>query len=302
MKTCFTERTRRGCAVHACVARRWWIFWTSVIVWVAASFGLALTAQAVEIDGFTEPYRTVDVAAAETGTIKSIDVREGEQVQEGQVLARLDDDMYQALLAIAQESLNGQSALKSAEAELNMRRSRLEKLETLRTQGHARQEEVDRAQADVEMAEARVLSAKEQTELKRLEYNKVKIQLERRSVRSPLQGVVSLVHKDAGEFVAPNDPHVLELVQLDPLLATFSVPSHLVPRIEKAGKLPVFLEDAGTWVTGEIERIAPVTDAESGTVRIKVRLANAEGKYRSGERCTIELKEPSVPARPRPRP
>ncbi len=267
-----------------------------------AGLGLAGPAFANEVDGFTEPYKTVEVAAVETGTIKSIDVKEGDVVKEGQILAQLDDDVYQALLAIAEEALRGQSALKSAEVELSMRRQRLEKLEALREQGHARQEEVDRARADAEMAEARVLSANEQTELKRLEYSKVKIQLERRSVHSPINGVVSMVHKDVGEFVAPNDPNVLELVQLDPLLATFSVPGHLATRLRKDEELAVFLEEAGAWVHGEVDLVAPLTDAESGTVRVKVRIANPAAKYRSGERCTIQLKDSGAAARPRPRP
>jgi RND family efflux transporter MFP subunit len=271
-----------------------------VFVLCAVGLGIGRPVLANEVDGFTEPYKTVDVAAAETGTVKAIDVKEGDMVKEGQILAQLDDDVYQALLAIAEEAVRGQSTLKSAEAELSMRRQRLEKLEALRTQGHARQEEVERAAADVEMAAARVLSANEQTELKRLEYSKVKIQLARRSIRSPIDGVVSLLLKDRGEFVAPNDPHVVELVQLDPLLATFSVPSYLATRLRKEETLPVFLEDAGGWVNGEIEQIAPLTDAESGTVRVKVRIPNPAGKYRSGERCTIQLKGSGLPARPRP--
>ncbi len=272
----------------------------SVGAFVPCAVGLGRPVLANEVDGFTEPYKTVDVAAAETGTVKSIDVKEGDIVKEGQILAQLDDDVYQALLAIAEESVRGVSTLKSAEAELSMRRQRLEKLEVLRTQGHARQEEVERAETDVEMAAARVLSANEQTELKRLEYSKVKIQLARRRIRSPIDGVVSLLLKDVGEFVAPNDPHVVELVQLDPLLATFSVPSYLATRLQKEEMLPVFLEDAGGWVNGEVELIAPLTDAESGTVRVKVRIPNPDGKYRSGERCTIQLKGSGSPARPRP--
>ena len=268
-----------------------------------AAFVVLATGRPVsagEVDGFTEPYKTVEVAAAETGTIKSIDVQEGDVVKEGQVLARLDDDVYQALLAIAKEAYHNQAALKSAQAELNMRRQRLEKLESLRELGHARQEEVERAETDVEMAEARVLSANETIELKRLEYNKVKVQLVRRSIRSPIDGVVSALHKDEGEFVAPNDPHVVELVQLDPLLATFSVPSYLATRLQKGEKLPVFLEDAGGWINGVIEMVAPITDAESGTVQVKVRIPNPQGAFRSGERCTIQLKSPANTARPRP--
>jgi RND family efflux transporter MFP subunit len=254
-------------------------------------------AHATVIDGFTEPNRTVSVAAVETGTIKSIEVREGQSVKRGEVLAYLDDDVYLAVLAIADEAMGAQGQLKSAEAELDLRRQRLEKLETLRTQGHARQGEVERARADVAIGEARVLSAMELLEVKRLEYEKIKVQLARRVVRSPIDGVVSALKKNVGEFVAPNDPIVVEVVELDPLLATFSVPSYEAIRLKKGQIVPVHLDDVNGWVNGTIELIAPVTDAESGTVRVKVRIANAEREYRSGERCTLQLKGSATQSR-----
>ena len=257
---------------------------------------ISVPAAGSEIDGFTEPYRTVNVAAVETGTIKSIVVREGETVEKGQILAHLDDDVYAALVAIADEAMHAQGQLKSAEAELKMRVQRLEKLEELRAQGHAREEEVERARADVTIGEAHVLTAKEMLEVKRLEYEKVKIQLARRAIRAPLTGVVNVLHKDEGEFVAPNDPYIVELVELDPLLATFSVPSHEAVRLRQGETVRVCLEPNGeeTIVNGVVELVAPVTDAESGTVRVKVRIANSEGAFRSGERCTLQLKQPEA--------
>jgi multidrug efflux pump subunit AcrA (membrane-fusion protein) len=40
---------------------------------------------------------------------------------------------------------------------------------------------------------------------------------------------------------------------------------------------------------GTIEFISPVTDAESGTVRVKVRMDNRSGLFRSGQRCSLQL-------------
>jgi RND family efflux transporter MFP subunit len=261
-----------------------------LIVACIALILLAVVAQASEYDGFTEPNRTVNVAAVETGTIKSIEVREGQRVKKGDVLARLDDDVYLALLAIADEAMNARGQLKSAQAELVLRQQRLRKLETLRSDGHARQEEVERAQTDVAVAEARVLSANELLQVKRLEHEKIQVQLARRVILSPIDGVVNLLRKDVGEFVAPNDPHVVELVELDPLLATFSIPSYEAVRLKKGQKVPVFLEDVADFVEGTVDMVAPVTDAESGTVRVKVRIVNSDGRYRCGERCTLQMK------------
>jgi multidrug efflux pump subunit AcrA (membrane-fusion protein) len=147
-----------------------------------------------------------------------------------------------------------------------------------------------------------VLSAQELMEVKRLEYEKAKLQVARRLVVAPLSGVVTVLRKDEGEFVAPNDPYVVEIVTLNPLLATFSVPSYEAVHLRQDEKVSVYLEDVAKIVEGEIDTVAPVTDAESGTVRVKVRIANQEGHFRGGERCTLQLplKNASATAHPRP--
>ena len=247
-----------------------------------------------EVDGFTEPFQTIEVAAVETGTVKSVEVEEGQRVEKGQVLAQLDDEVHRAALAIAETAMSAHGQLKSAEAEVAMRHQRLGKLETLRVDGHARQEEVERARADLAIAEAHVLTAQEQLAIKRLEHAKVEAQLARRAIRAPRDGVVNRLKKNMGEFVAPNDPYVLEMVCLDPLMATFNIPSHLMSSVDVGETLPVFLEDVGQWVQGEVAVVAPVTDAESSTVRVRVAIGNSESKYRSGERCTLQLPRPSA--------
>jgi RND family efflux transporter MFP subunit len=271
-----------------------------ILTTLVLALGSGVMSRAAEFDGFTEPYRKVNVASVETGTIKTLEVREGVRVEKGQVLARLDDDLYLALVAIADESMRAHGALKSAQAEGEMRRERWEKLTELRNQGHARQDEVDRALTDMEIAEARVLSAKELMEVKRLEHEKAKIQLARRTILAPFAGVVSVLRKDEGEFVAPNDPYVAELVMLDPLLATFSIPSHEAVTLQTGATVPVFLDDADVLVEGQVDTVAPLIDAESGTVRIKVRVANPDGKYRSGERCTLQLQARTAVSRTKP--
>jgi RND family efflux transporter MFP subunit len=274
--------------------------WQLLTVFLALAVLLmtATVASGSEVDGFTEPFRTVEVAAVETGTIKSIEVKEGQRVSAGQIVARLDDDVHLALLAIAEEAMHAQGQLKSASAEVDLRLDRLAKLETLRVDGHARQEEVDRARTDLEIAKARLLTAEELLLIKKLEYRKIYVQLERRTVRSPIDGVIKKLHKDPGEFVAPNDPYVLELVDLDNLLANFAVPSHEAVRLKEGQDISVILDDVDQSVTGVVEFVSPVTDAESGTVRVKVRVANNEGKYRSGERCTLELNRKTRVTRP----
>jgi RND family efflux transporter MFP subunit len=253
----------------------------------------AAPASASQLDGFTEPYRTVNVGTAEVGIIESLDVREGDVVKQGQVLAVLDSDVYEAIVAIAAEQMKARGRLESAEAELQLRQSRLAKLVELRENGHARQEEVERARTDAAISEAQVLAAKEELLVRKLEHDKALVQLERRTIRAPLDGVITKSHKQLGEFVAPNDPYLFTLVQLHPLLATFSVPSTEVSGLRLDQKVIVTIVGNDIRVNGVVELVSPVTDAESGTVRVKVRIDNPQGSYRSGERCLLLV--PSAP-------
>jgi len=258
---------------------------------------LAATARGVEIDGFTEPYRSVDVAAAEMGIIAEMQVREGDTVRKGQVLATLDNDLQKALLAIAQKNVESKGQLESALAELALRQQRLEKLESLLAKGHARHEEIERGRADVAVAEAHVLSAREDQAIRQLEHQKITVQLERRTVLAPIDGVVTVIHKDEGEYVAPTDPCILNMVQLDQLSATFSVPSACGKTLAIGDRIPLRLGSEAAPVDGILEYIAPVTDAESGTIRIKFRVDNPNGAFRGGQRCLLELPDRSAVVR-----
>ena len=239
------------------------------------------------VDGFTEPLRSVDVATTEIGIVKELRVHEGDRVDKGTILATLDDEVQTALLSIAHKNLQLRGRRRSAEAELQLRRQRLTKLESLSRSGHARQEEVERARADLAIAEAQLLAAEEELAIRQLEYNKAAIQVQRRKITAPLSGVVAIVMKEPGEFVAPTDPYLLKLVQLDQLMATFSVQSTVAEQFE-VGQ-PSRIAVGGQVIQGRLERMAPITDAESDTVRIKIRIDNTEGAFRSGERCSLLL-------------
>lgn len=246
------------------------------------------------IEGFTQPSREIDVASVETGILIAVDVEEGNPVHCDQLLARLDQEVIEASLKIAdkQQQLRGQ--LDSAQAELRLREDRLLKLQRLLENQHASQEEVDRAAAERDIARARVLAAEEAVEVKRLEYERIQAQLDRRSIRSPVDGVVKRVHKEIGEFVAPTDPVILTVVKLDPLLAVFAVPSEQAGRLTLGETVPIRFGSEKATVSGSVKSVSPVVDAQSNTVTVKVELPNPQGAYRSGERCVLVLGDSPV--------
>ncbi|MGD9128753.1 MAG: efflux RND transporter periplasmic adaptor subunit [Planctomycetia bacterium] len=264
------------------------LFLVCVVMCAFAVPGVAL-GEPVMVRGLTEPYRTIDVAANESGVIAQIHVHEGQSVHKGDRLATLDCQLLSRLSSIAKQGMEAKGRLQAAQAEMRLKEQRAKNFAAAFEAGHARPEEVRRAETDLAVARAQVLAAEEDLTLKKLEFEKVKTQIELRTVRAPVDGVVTEIHKEAGEFVAPNDPTVLTLVQLDPLLAVFSMTIEEVDRLHIGQKVQLRLPENPDPVDAKIEFISPVANPESGTLLVKARIDNANREYRSGTRCMLEL-------------
>jgi len=258
------------------------------------------SATGAGIEGFTEPFREIDIASAETGILVKVDVSDGDEVHEGQLLAQLDQEVYVATMRVAEKQKELKGQLESAKAEFRLRSERLDNLRRLLQDNHASQEEVDRAETEKAIAEAQLLATTEALQVRQLEYERAKAQLDRRSIRSPVGGVVKRVHKHVGEFVAPTDPVVLTIVQLDPLLATFAVPAHQIDTLAARQRVQIQVGAGKASVAGIVKSISPVVEAQSGTVRARVEFPNPDGRYLSGNRCVLVLPDGSAKVTRRP--
>ncbi len=258
--------------------------WASVL---AATLPTVCAEEAASL-GLTEPFRTIDVAAVESGVIETLRVQEGDSVTVGQELARLNSDALEALLKVSEHSMESDGQLLAAQAELELQQERTKNFTEVFARGHARPEEVRRAQADLAIAQARVKEAEEELTRRRLEYQRVKTQLDLRVVRAPLAGVVAEVHREVGEYVSPNAPAVVTIVQLNPLLAVFSLPASQATSLAVGQQVRLTVDNWEGPVTASVDFIAPVADPESGTVLVKMRVPNPSGKLRSGARCVFD--------------
>jgi RND family efflux transporter MFP subunit len=246
------------------------------------------TAFAQTVESFTEPYRKVDIVPAEPGILRSLGVREGDTVQKDQRLGALDCEVQEIALQIASHNMQARAQLELAQTERSLRKTRLEKLQELRASGHATQDEVDRAAAEVAIAEATVQSAIEKQKIDELEHRRIAAMIERRILKSPIDGVVTRVHKEEADFVGANGNPVLTIMQLDPLRITFSIPNTQGQSLRVGQAVALTFPESEQSAVGHVEFVSPITDAESATVRVKVLLNNPKGKYRCGVRSVID--------------
>lgn len=239
-----------------------------------------------DVKAFTEPYRSIEIAAPETGILSQVIVKEGDQIKAGGLLANLNEEVLAASLAVAKETTESGGAIKSARAELQMQQERFGKLQGLFDRRHASQIELDRARSQLEIAEAKVESVEDDLRVKKLEMRRIEAQLEQRRLRTPIDGVVTEIFKDEGEFVSPADPKVMTVVQLNPLRVIFSVPQEEISRLQVDDTVSV--EINGEEVDGIVEFVSPTADAQSGTSRVKIQIDNEDLSLASGQACYLK--------------
>jgi RND family efflux transporter MFP subunit len=223
------------------------------------------------------------------GSLAYIRVKEGDEVSAGQVVAGLDEDVLRAALKMAQAAKDARGRLESAEADFRLQSERLEKLLGLYERRHASQDEVLRARAQKEISEAQVKAVRDELEVKSAEYDRIEAQLEQTRIKSPIDGVVTRVFKDPGEFISAADPVVLKVVELDTLLVVFSVPAPMARGLNVDQSVDLEVGENRERVSGVIEFVSPTADAQSGTSRVKVRLPNPEGRFHSGDACWLNI-------------
>lgn len=241
-----------------------------------------------QVDGFTEPFRTIELSSDETGSIAELKVEEGDAVALDDVIACLDTRVQELQLEIANQTATNMSQMTAAQATVEKRRTVASRLRELASKGHARDSELMRAELELSIAEAKLLSAKEEKIVHEIEQRRGQVLLDRRRIKAPFDGVIAKVHRQEGEFLSPLRPEIATLVQVDRLLATFMVPSSQVRQFEIGTSYDIELEN-GQIVQGIVHRVGVLTDAQSGTVELKLVIENPNNEFRSGEICSLKI-------------
>ena len=154
-----------------------------------------------------EAVQEVDLLPQVDGYIKEIRFKEGDLVEEGQLLYVLDDERYQAVV-------NQRKAdLAAAEAEQRRTQRYFDRMQKVDERGIT-QLERDNAEADAERSKAAVLQAK--ANLVVAEYD-----LKKAKVFAPISGQIGKTTAHIGDYVAPSKGALAHIMQVDPIRVTF---------------------------------------------------------------------------------
>ncbi len=239
-------------------------------------------------EAFTESYQKVLVACAENGIVNEINVKRGDIVKEGDLLFELDMSVLKASRRLSLAKANQKAKLRSAEVQLETNTKRYKQKVELLNENAGSPEEVERAKTEMEIARQNIEAILEENEQATLETKRIESQMEQKRVRSPISGVVIDVRKKVGEYVSVNDPHVVTVEQLNALRVVFYLPTARAVKIKVGDTADVLMTEKDQHAKAIVEYVAPVTNADSGRVRIEVVIENERRKYRSGVRCRMQ--------------
>jgi membrane fusion protein (multidrug efflux system) len=204
----------------------------------------------------------VTVSADLPGIVQEIAFDSGRFVRAGEVLVRLDARQEQAQLAAAQ-------------AQLELTRLNLDRVQGLNAEGIVAQAEYDRSAAEHKQAEARV--------------GEIQATIQRKTIRTPFAGILGIRQVNLGQYLTGGDP-VVPLQSLDPIYVNFNVPQQQVGNLRVDGEVKVSLEGMpGAAFSGRITAVDSIVDEATRNVQAQATLDNAEGKLRPGMFAEVQI-------------
>jgi membrane fusion protein (multidrug efflux system) len=197
----------------------------------------------------------VTVSADLPGTVERISLQSGSWVREGEVLALLDTRQERAQLA-------------AAEAQRELTRVSLERMQGLLDENVVSRAEFDRATADARQSDARA--------------GEIRATIERKTVRAPFAGVLGLRRANLGQYLSAGDP-LVTLESLDPIYVNFGVPQQAMTAVREGRAVRVTATDvAAADFAGRITAVDSVVDPATRNMQAQATVANPGGKLRPG--------------------
>jgi len=245
-----------------------------------------------------QPSIVTDVAAGAPGVLASVAVDRGQTVKRGQILAVLDNDVEQAVLAAAHARAQARASISAAEATRDMARGKLERMHALNKLSYGAQLELELAKGELKVAEHRLQQAQEASAIARREQDVANRQLSQREIRSPIDGIVADRLLEPGERV--DGRPVVRVMNLDRLHVELVLPAERFGQVFPGMTISVTPEIGQKQaVNARVEQVDPFVDAASATFRARLTLANANRQVPAGARCQVALPTDSAAARTR---
>ena len=249
-----------------------------------------------EYNGWTDASKTVEVRSRVRGYIHEVPFTDGQMVEEGQLLFKLDPRPFETEIESATQQIEvDQANLEFAQAEEERDRELFEK--KVRTKAELQQKVATRKSWEAKLAAAK--EALKRTQLD-LDYSRI---------TAPIKGKISRAQMTVGNLVnaGGSDPLLTTIVALDPMYVYFFVDeralleyrerngttkkrNHEKPLKDSQIPFDFALEtDKGYPNHGVLDFADNRIDSKTGTIEIRGAVDNAEGQFLPGSRVRVRI-------------
>ena len=235
----------------------------------------------------TKPCADVTLSFVQPGKIVKINYKEGDLVRVGDVLVRQDDSVEQIKLDQLRADANDTTTIKHAEITLQQRGVDVQRLKDAGA-AVTTTTEIEYAELNQKIAELQLHIAKFQHEQAIRKYEEAQKQIERMTLKSPIDGRIEKIDKEEGESVNALED-VIRIVRVDPLWIDAHVPMAQTANLKYGGSAVVeFPEPQKSSEEGKIIFISAVSDAGSDTRTIRVQVSNKTNRP-AGENVLVSF-------------
>lgn len=207
-----------------------------------------------------EAENEVQVFSQAARQVTQLLVEEGDRVRKGQPLVRLQDDQQKGALA-------------RAESQLAKAKREFERQQNLFAKELISEQAMNDSTYEVEQMELALDDAKRE-----LSYTEV---------RAPISGTVTARLVNLGDTITVNQ-HLFDLVDFDSIVARIFVPEKDLPKLYLKQPARLWAQGVDAPRDGQIIRISPVVDPQSGTIKATVGIP-ANQQVRPGQYVEVEL-------------
>jgi len=223
----------------------------------------------IDIYGITAPFKKVDIAAKAAGTIEYLNFSEGSKVNAGDTLFKIDGSDYELQVKLSK------TQVEKANIELCKAVSDFNRIEALYQSKYTTRQNFDNARFTVGAARANLNTAEANLRI-------AQTALSNTLVKSPICGVISVKHKEKGDFIDKGRP-VVEIMDINTIKAKFKIPEHALNSIKKGNILDVSIDAyPAENFSAEIYEIKPVGDWQTHFFEISALISNPDQKIKTG--------------------
>lgn len=222
-------------------------------------------ADTFELPGVVEPNKVVEVSAEADGKVEWIGPKKGSIVRTGDPLVRLNTDLLEAQLQVAQ-------------AQAGNNQTEFDRIKGLVEKGAAPSRDLDRAATQLAISKAQLEEAR--------------VRLARARIVAPMTGVLNNVLVEEGEYVtAVPATTVAEIVDTSVVKVSAEVPERDIAFLSVGDKADVLVDIKGcpTTLTGSTTFISQLANPRTRSTRLEITLGNQEGRLRSGQIVHVRL-------------